>query len=44
MDANSTNTTDACSCGALPSEWEQLEDTVKKGRSWLNVVLWSSVV
>ena len=40
MDANSTNTTDACSCGAPPSEWELLEDTVKKGRVWLNVVKW----
>ena len=44
MDANSTSTTDACSCGAPPSEWELLEATVKKGRLWLNVVLWSSVV
>ena len=40
MDTNSPNTTDACSCGAPPSEWEMFEDTVKKGSSWLNVVMW----
>ena len=44
MDANSTNTTDACSCGAPPSEWGLLEDTVKKGSSWSYVVMWCAVV
>ena len=31
MDANSTHTTNVCSCGVPPSEWQLLEDTVKKG-------------
>ena len=44
MDVNSTPTTDACSCGAPPSEWESLEDTVKKGPLWSFVLMWCAAV